>query len=107
MNSCQGTLFPDEADDHCPKTYVDFYVLQHKYELGHMLFAILVNKFDDGVRCEIEYEPDFDLINENEGEYNGYINLRFCLQINDDRIDFEDIYQEVVDAVNLFALDYK
>ena len=77
MNSCQGTLLINESNNHCPKTYVDFYVLHHKYELAHMLFSILVNKFDDGVICEVKYEPDFVLENENEIDYNGWINLHF------------------------------
>jgi tRNA(Phe) wybutosine-synthesizing methylase Tyw3 len=107
MNACQGTLIAEEVENHCPKTYVDFYVLHHKYELGHFLFSELVNKFDDGVICEVKYEPDFNLINENEIDYNGYINLRFSLQINDDRIDFEDIYMGVLSTVQEFSQQFK
>jgi tRNA(Phe) wybutosine-synthesizing methylase Tyw3 len=107
MNSCQGCLIADEAENHCSLTYVDFYVLYHKYELAHNLFSILKNKFDDGVLCSVEYESDFDLTNEDEVDFNGDINLRFTLQISDEQIDLENIYKDVVKTIEDFSLDLK
>ena len=104
MNSCQGSLIIEEKENHCPLTYVDFYVLHHQYELAHILFSILKNKFDDGVLCSVDYESDFNMINEDEIDYNGYINLRFRLQISDDQIDFENIYKDVVKTIEDLSL---
>lgn len=82
MNSCQGELIEDEKDDHCPITYVDFYVLNHKYNVANDLFSTLVHKFGQILECKIWFEPDVDYSEEEDCmEENGYINLRYRLKV--------------------------
>jgi tRNA(Phe) wybutosine-synthesizing methylase Tyw3 len=94
MNSCQGSLNPDVSNEHCPRTYVDFYVLNHEYRMANKLFMELTKSFGSLIRCELNYEADFDFIGENEIEDNGMINLRFGIEIHD-----PDVYDDMVDLI--------
>ena len=39
MNSCQGALISKDKSNHCPITYVEFYVLHHQYHVANKLFV--------------------------------------------------------------------
>ena len=84
MNSCQGNLYEEEWG-HCPKTYVDFYVLNHQDYIAEIMLKTLVSVFGDKVRCTLEYEADFDIVVDEEGEEwceeNGLINYRYCIEM--------------------------
>lgn len=97
MNSCQGALIEEDEYEHCPITYVDFYVLNHNYYIAHNLFHFLVHKYGDDLNCQVTYEADFDFISEDTVEDNGFIDLRFKLQLN---YPNPDIYASVVESVN-------
>lgn len=114
MNSCQGALYEEEADNHCPKTYIDFYVLNHNYTLANNLMSSLTSKFGSMLNCTIQFEPDFDTFtDENEEEYvedNGLIKLRYSIEfcdVNEWIKDSKITMQEVVDFINNYSLNLK
>jgi hypothetical protein len=95
MNSCQGSLIPEEAEKHCPLTYVDFYVLNDEYEAAEWLLIKLTSRFGQGIQCKLSFEADFDFIDENTVEDNGHVNYRYRIQIED-----LNIYDDVVEFIN-------
>lgn len=104
MNSCQGKLIPEEKEEHCPKTYVDFYVLYHQYHVANKLFSELTHKFGGMIYCKIWYEADVDFINDNEVEDNGMINLRYSIEIYPESLTNADkTYKEIVSEVKKFG----
>lgn len=98
MNSCQGALIKEEATNHCPLTYVDFYVLDHEYQLVNLLMVKLVSEFGDQLECKVSFEADVDFIDENEVEENGQVNFRYRIELRE-----MDIYEDVVKSVYEFA----
>lgn len=96
MNSCQGSLIPEEAEEHCPITYVDFYVLYDQYNLANELFTELASAFGSMLECSMRYEADLDFVDDDEVEENGYVNLRYSIQLNCADIEF---YDEVINKV--------
>lgn len=97
VNSCQGSLIPEEANNHCPLTYVDFYVMDHKYHIANLLMTSLVSEFGNSIECGLSFEPDFDLIDENIVEDNGYVNFRYRIQLDD-----LEIYKKVIEKIDEF-----
>jgi len=79
MNSCQGSLHEEEKDNHCPKTYVDFYVLNHEYDIANNLFIALISEFGECLNCTLNFRPDFDMIDDYTEE-NGCVNLRYSIE---------------------------
>lgn len=107
MNSCQGAMFPKEAEQHCPITYVDFYALNHKYDVAHNLLIEITHVFGSAINCSLSYEPDFDIeIAEDGEEYsedNGFVDFRYRIEINDFTIvSILDKYKKLVEVVNNF-----
>jgi hypothetical protein len=95
INSCQGALISEEAENHCPLTYIDFYVLNDEYADAEMLLIKLISRFGNSIECSLRYEADFDFIDENTVEDNGYVNLRFRILLND-----LEIYDELVNYID-------
>lgn len=108
INSCQGALIPEEEEEHCPITYVDFFVLFHQYQIAHKLFVELMNTFGYKIRCTLDYEEDYDYIDNDTVEDNGTINLRFRLEMGDissgadQHIDLQ-LYKAIVAEVKEFS----
>lgn len=109
MNSCQGALYEDEAHNHCPKTYVDFYVLDHEYNVANNLFVYLTKEFSEYIECQLEFEADFDLIDDC-AEYNGMVNLRYRLEfieVNRCKEDSKVTMGNVINAIRRYSQDYQ
>lgn len=79
-NSCQGSLYENEKSNHCPKTYVDFYVLDHNYEVANNLFISLISEFGEHLNCTLNFQPDFD-IEDEYSEENGNVILRYRIEL--------------------------
>ena len=94
-NCCTGGSLPYTAREaqergkngrHCPKTYVDFYVINHHYEVAHGLMAYIHNKFgyDYDEECKVwgslRYEEDGYITEDNYFEPNGKTSLRFSIE---------------------------
>lgn len=110
MNSCQGKLVEDEEDEHCPLTYVDFFVLYHQYQVAHDLFRILVHKFGGLIDCRVSYEADINHISDDEVEDNGLINMRFRIEMMYPEEILEggiNVYNRLVDEVKEFSKNLK
>lgn len=104
MNSCQGFLIESEREDHCPETYVDFYVLNQQYQIADMLLISLVSKFEALIDCKLVYEADFNFISEDEAEATGFVNLRYGIKLFELRPDLmETTYREIVNHIKGFA----
>ena len=111
INCCQGELIEEEQYEHCPRTYVDFYVLNNNYDMANNLFAEIVGELGSIIKCSVEYEADFDFIDENSIEENGYINLRYSIDFIDiqDHIFYmtaNEIYRKVINIVSEFKLKF-
>lgn len=110
MNSCQGNLIEDEADEHCLFTYVDFFVLYHQYYVAHNLFRILINKFGEFLDCTITYESDVNFVDDNTVEDNGLINMRFRIELvepDNILVGGLNIYNRLVKEVKEFSKTIK
>lgn len=108
MNSCQGALYGDEKENHCPKTYVDFYVLNRKYNIANDLFVELVSEFGELIDCKLYFRPDFDFINDY-AEENGYVNLRYSIEfvdVNNWREDSKITMRKVVDFIKRYNTEH-
>jgi hypothetical protein len=104
MNSCQGFLVENERDNHCPETYVDFYVINEDYSIGHRLLAGLANTFDGLINCKLVYEPNFDFISEEEVKSNGFVNLRYSIELFELVPELmQKTYQELIQYIQKFA----
>lgn len=104
MNACQGFLIEAERDDHCPETYVDFYVINEQYQLARMLLGSLTSKFNALINCKVVYEADFDFISEDEVAANGMVKLRHSIEIFELPADMMKItYEEIVGHIEKFA----
>ena len=104
MNSCQGFLIEAERDDHCPETYVDFYVIDEQYQLAQMLLGSLVSKFNALINCKVVYEADFDFISEDEVAANGQVKLRHSIELFELPADLmKTTYDEIVYHIKKFA----
>ena len=110
MNSCQGDLYEEEYG-HCPKTYVDFYVLNHQYYIADIMLKTLVSVFGDKVSCTLEYEADLDIFVDEEGEEwceeNGLINYRYRIEmINVNQWTDEpsiETYKRIVEVIKEYS----
>lgn len=104
MNSCQGFLIEAERDDHCPETYVDFYVIGEQYHIARMLLGSLVSKFSALINCKVVYEADFDFISEDEVAANGMVKLRHSIEIFElPTALMKTTYEELVSHIIKFA----
>lgn len=109
MNCCQGALISEEKFNHCPISYVDFYVLHHQYHVANKLFVELTHKFGSILDCRISYEADFNLTDDDVSEDNGLVNLRYTIEIPEPEniINIEKLYEEIVSEVKKFSKRYK
>ncbi|MBT2696393.1 hypothetical protein J7E79_02940 [Bacillus sp. ISL-40] len=105
MNSCQGgghrangiieLIVPSQPQDvkdfvkelmkdydvnHCPITYVDFYVLNNNYILAHELFIFLQRKFPDVLQCTLEFQYDFIVNDDDEAIPTGEVDYRYGIK---------------------------
>lgn len=107
MNSCQSKLIEDEADNHCPLTYIDFFVLYHQYQVAHDLLRVLTHKFGQLIDCGVSYEADIDFIGDDEVEDNGSINMRFRIEMiypNEMLEGGINVYNRLVNTVKEFSI---
>jgi hypothetical protein len=107
MNSCQGFLVVNEKSEHCPCAYVDFFVLYDFYNMAESLFILLIEKFRSFIICSMEYQADFDIIDDPKGDIaadNGQVILRYHIEFVEllDNLHLST-YREVVDCVNEFS----
>lgn len=110
MNSCQGALYEDEKLNHCYKTYVDFYVLNHQYHVANKLFKILVSKFGDMLDCKLKFWPDYDYTDDDCANENGNVILRYSLEFVDINGWLKNgikIMNEVINEIRYFGKLYK
>lgn len=108
INSCQGALYENEKDNHCSKTYVDFYVLYHKYDIANDLFVALVSEFGEPIDCKLYFRPDFDM-NDDCIEENGHVNLRYSIEfidVNNWREDSKVTIRKVVEFIKRYNIEY-
>lgn len=104
MNSCQGFFIENERDEHCQEMYVDFFVINEQYQIANMFLASLVSKFDALINCKLIYEPDFDFISDDEVKANGFVNMRYSIELfalNPDLM--ATTYREIVNHIKRFA----
>lgn len=105
MNSCQGgghaaygtikRIVPSQPDDvkefvkdlmkdydenHCPITYVDFYVLNHNYFLAQEFFIFLQRKFPDVLQCTLDFQYDFTVNENDEAIPTGKVDYRYRIE---------------------------
>jgi len=111
MNSCQGFLVESKKTEHCPRAYVDFFVLEHRYILADTLLLLLVEEFGSRIICKLEYQADFDIIDDPLGETaidNGLVILRYRIELAELRQDLQlSTYKEIVDYIIDYAYDTK
>lgn len=108
MSACQGFLIEDERDDHCPETYVDFYVIDEQYQLARMLLGSLASKFNASIDCKVVYEADFDITATDEIVANGMVKLRHSIELYELPADLmKSTYQELVDHIRKFGAAIK
>ncbi|KPI48388.1 hypothetical protein ACWTV9_10250 [Clostridioides difficile] len=110
MNCCQGHMIPEEKHNHCPINYVDFFVLNHNYNVANNLFARLKHKLGGEILCRVDWEEDTDLHEDENGEEyvedNGLINMRYrieLLELNPEYKTGLKLKQDIIDIIN----DYK
>lgn len=106
INCCQGELIESEKNEHCPRTYVDFYVLNHNYNLANNIFVDLVSELGSMIKCSVEYEADFDFLDDDSVEDNGFINLRYSIDFIDVNnyltMTAKEIYDKVIEIVSKY-----
>lgn len=104
MSACQGFLIEDERDDHCPETYVDFYVIDEQYPLARLLLGSLASKFNASIDCKVVYEADFDITAADEIVANGMVKLRHSIELYELPLELmKSTYQEMVDHIRTFG----
>ncbi|MDD3306550.1 MAG: hypothetical protein PHO29_05565 [Acetobacterium sp.] len=104
MSACQGFLIEDERDEHCPETYVDFYVTDEQYQLARLLLGSLASKFNASIDCKVVYEADFDITAADEIVANGMVKLRHSIEIYELPPELmKSTYQELVDHIRKFG----
>ncbi|UYO62352.1 hypothetical protein LNN31_16405 [Acetobacterium wieringae] len=104
MSACQGFLIEEERDDHCPETYVDFYVIDEQYQLAKLLLGSLASKFNASIDCKVVYEADFEMTAADEIVPNGMVKLRHSIELYELPADLmKSTYQELVDHVRRFG----
>lgn len=104
MSACQGFLVEDERDDHCPESYVDFYVIDGQYELAQLLLSSLASKFGASIDCKVVYEADFEITADDEIIANGMVKLRHSIELYELPSDLmKTTYQELVDHIRKFG----
>ena len=104
MSACQGFLIEEERDDHCPETYVDFYVIDEQYQLAQLLLGSLASKFNASIDCKVVYEADFEMTAADEIVPNGMVKLRHSIELYELPADLmKSTYQELVDHVRRFG----
>lgn len=95
----------EDARRFMPKTYVDFYILNNEYNVGFELFRVLTHKFGSLIYCSVEFESDFNKIDECSLEDNGYINLRFSLEIYEPHeLHYPklQLYRDIINEICMF-----
>ncbi|MEO1815562.1 MAG: hypothetical protein ABGU93_08260 [Acetobacterium sp.] len=108
MSACQGFLIEEERDDHCPETYVDFYVIDEQYQLARMLLGSLASKFGASIDCKVVYEADFDITAADEIVANGMVKLRHSIELYELPPELmKTTYQEMVDHIRKFGAAVK
>lgn len=108
MSACQGFLIEEEREDHCPETYVDFYVINEQYPLARMLLGSLASKFNASIDCKVVFEADFDVTDEDEIVANGMVKLRHSIELYELPPDLmKSTYRELVDHVRKFGAAVK
>lgn len=104
MSACQGFLVEEERYDHCPETYVDFYVIDEQYQLARLLLGSLASKFNASIDCKVVYEADFDVTAEDEIVANGMVKLRHSIELFELPADLmKSTYQEMVSHIRKFG----
>ena len=104
MSACQGFLIEEEREDHCPETYVDFYVIDEQYQLAQLLLGSLASKFNASIDCKVVYEADFEMTAADEIVPNGMVKLRHSIELYELPADLmKSTYQELVDHVRRFG----
>lgn len=104
MSACQGFLIEEERDDHCPETYVDFYVIDEQYQLAQLLLGSLASKFNASIDCKVVYEADFEMTAADEIVPNGMVKLRHSIELYELPADLmKSTYQVLVDHVRSFG----
>ncbi|WP_303866429.1 hypothetical protein [Acetobacterium wieringae] len=104
MSACQGFLIEAVRDDHCPETYVDFYVIDEQYQLAQLLLGSLGSKFNASIDCKVVYEADFDVTADDEIVPNGMVKLRHSIELFELPPDLmASTYLEVVNHVRKFG----
>ncbi len=104
MSACQGFLIEEERDDHCPETYVDFYVTDGKYLLAQQLLGSLASKFGASIDCKMVYEADFDVTETDEIVPTGMVKLRHSIELYELPQDLmKRTYQELVEHIRKFG----
>jgi len=104
MSACQGFLIEDERDEHCPETYVDFYVTDEQYQLARLLLGSLASKFNASIDCKVVYEADFDITAADEIVANGMVKLRHSIELYELPPELmKSTYQEMVDHIRKFG----
>lgn len=108
MSACQGFLIEDERDDHCPESYVDFYVIDGQYQLAQLLLGSLASKFGASIDCKVVYEADFEIIADDEIIANGMVKLRHSIELYELPPDLmKTTYQELVEHIRKFGAAVK
>lgn len=99
-------LLKDYDENHCPITYVDFYVLNHNYKLAEELFIFLQRKFPCGVlQCGLEFQYDYDVDENDETIPTGYVDYRYRIEstIGYDKKLLEDLAKSIRDFKELIV----
>ncbi|KAF5057612.1 hypothetical protein DSECCO2_354930 [anaerobic digester metagenome] len=108
MSACQGFLVEDERDDHCPESYVDFYVIDGQYQLAQLLLGSLASKFGASIDCKVVYEADFEITTDDEIIANGMVKLRHSIELYELPPDLmKTTYQELVEHIREFGAAIK
>lgn len=85
INSCQGSLNESTKYDHCPITYVDFYVASHNYYIANALLVYLSSRMEGAIKTSISLENGSDIyIDENGDEVetcNDIIAYRYKIDL--------------------------
>lgn len=106
INCCQGELIESEKHNHCPRTYVDFYVLDNNYSLANNIFVELVSELGEMVKCSVEFEADIDFLEDDSVEENGFVNIRYSIDFVDVNgyvfMTAREIYDKVIEIVSKY-----
>lgn len=104
MSACQGFLIEEEREDHCPETYVDFYVTDEQYPVARLLLGSLASKFNASIDCKVVYEADFDVTAADEIVPNGMVKLRHSIELYElPPALLKSTYEEIVSHVKKFG----